>query len=256
MNLLIYSDLHLEFNNPFKLLDSTQYESADVIILAGDIFVFNNPIKLKTFLEGCSKPVLFVAGNHEYYNFKEMSIVENAFDDFIQKELPFLKWLKNDIITMKDLTFFGGTMWTDFSCQNPIYMNEAQMLLNDYRYILQPNGKTITADFIYNLHMEFVEALKIFLCNNKNNKRVIITHHSPVNKENSKFSYSKLTASFNSLDMLKIINEHQPNLWIYGHTHESDDQYVGNTRIVSNPFGYFNINENAEFKKEGLLIEI
>ena len=38
--------------------------------------------------------------------------------------------------------------------------------------------------------------------------------------------------------MLKIIEEYEPNLWIYGHTHECHDEHVGNTRIISNQRGY------------------
>lgn len=30
----------------------------------------------------------------------------------------------------------------------------------------------------------------------------------------------------------------QPDVWIYGHTHQSDDLMMGRTRIVSNPKGY------------------
>ena len=38
--------------------------------------------------------------------------------------------------------------------------------------------------------------------------------------------------------MLEIIEKYQPCLWVYGHTHECDDQMIGKTRIVSNQLGY------------------
>ena len=44
--------------------------------------------------------------------------------------------------------------------------------------------------------------------------------------------------AFNSLDMTDIIKKHQPDLWVYGHTHECDDQTIGKTRIISNQLGY------------------
>ena len=32
--------------------------------------------------------------------------------------------------------------------------------------------------------------------------------------------------AFNSLDMIDVIENRQPALWAYGHTHECDDQKV------------------------------
>ncbi len=56
-------------------------------------------------------------------------------------------------------------------------------------------------------------------------------------------------AAFNSLDMVEVIERHQPTLWVYGHTHECDDQTIGQTRIISNQLGYPG-NSNA-FECEG-----
>jgi hypothetical protein len=36
--------------------------------------------------------------------------------------------------------------------------------------------------------------------------------------------------AFNSLDMILVIEKYQPALWVYGHTHECDDQMIGKTR--------------------------
>jgi hypothetical protein len=47
-----------------------------------------------------------------------------------------------------------------------------------------------------------------------------------------------LQPAFNSLDMIEVIEKYQPNLWVYGHTHECDDQMLGSTRIISNQRGY------------------
>ena len=47
-----------------------------------------------------------------------------------------------------------------------------------------------------------------------------------------------LTPAFNCLDMVEIIGTHPLALWVYGHTHECDDQMIGRTRIISNQLGY------------------
>jgi len=38
--------------------------------------------------------------------------------------------------------------------------------------------------------------------------------------------------------MIKIIDRYQSDLWVYGHTHQPNDQTFGKTRIISNPRGY------------------
>jgi len=68
--------------------------------------------------------------------------------------------------------------------------------------------------------------------------RVVVSHHAPVINPATTYRTSPLQPAFNSLDMIPVIEEFQPDLWIYGHTHECDDQMVGKTRIISNQLGY------------------
>ena len=86
---------------------------------------------------------------------------------------------------------------------------------------------------------------------------MVISHHAPIKNPNTKYGDSKLQAAFNSLDMVEIIEKYQPNLWIYGHTHECDDQIIGETRIISNQLGYPRNDgsfECSEFYKFGLKV--
>jgi hypothetical protein len=65
--------------------------------------------------------------------------------------------------------------------------------------------------------------------------------------------------AFNSLDMVKLIEKYQPALWVYGHTHECDDQTIGQTRIISNQLGYpdpYGGFECKDFDRAGLPIEL
>jgi hypothetical protein len=59
--------------------------------------------------------------------------------------------------------------------------------------------------------------------------------------------------------MIDVIEKYQPNLWVYGHTHECDDQMLALTRIISNQRGYPNFRMGFEcegFDPGGVLIEI
>jgi hypothetical protein len=93
----------------------------------------------------------------------------------------------------------------------------------------------------------------------KSGPRVVISHNVPVINPNSKYKGGSLTPAFNSLDMMEIIVTHQPALWVYGHTHECDDQTLGRTRIISNQLGYpGNLGgfECKDFDEAGLPVEV
>ena len=58
-----------------------------------------------------------------------------------------------------------------------------------------------------------------------------------------------MSAAFAS-NMDDFILEHQPRLWIHGHTHESFDYEIGKTRAVCNPRGYAPMAINEGFKAD------
>jgi len=62
-----------------------------------------------------------------------------------------------------------------------------------------------------------------------------------------------VSAAFAS-NMDGFILEHQPRLWIHGHTHESFDYEIGKTRVVCNPRGYASIEENKGFRPDYTLV--
>jgi Icc-related predicted phosphoesterase len=77
-----------------------------------------------------------------------------------------------------------------------------------------------------------------FLRNNLMEGDVVITHYLPSQKSVSpRFKGSQTNAFFVS-EMDELIDEKKPALWVHGHTHDSADYQLSNTRIVCNPFGY------------------
>jgi len=254
MKIITYSDLHLEFGSNFK---PPKNSDADLMILAGDIITFKNFKPLSDFLSDWKKPVLFIAGNHEYYTRKPMSECEDEFQNFISTNYPNVTWLNNSTFVLDDFHFFGGTMWTDFDESNQEAMRNALGAMNDFRQILTKNGQFLLPQDTVKMHNVFKEKLINWLEKYEGKKRVVISHHAPVKNPNTKYGDSKLQAAFNSLDMVEIIEKYQPNLWIYGHTHECDDQIIGETRIISNQLGYPRNDgsfECSEFDKFGLKV--
>ncbi len=85
MKIISYSDLHLEFDTDFK---PPADSDADVMILAGDIITFGDYKPLTRFLSDWKKPVLFVAGNHEYYTNTAMSKESQRFKEWLATKHP------------------------------------------------------------------------------------------------------------------------------------------------------------------------
>lgn len=253
MKLLIYSDLHLEFGTDFK---SPINSDADIMILAGDITVFtkNKLNKLNKFLEGWEKPILYVAGNHEYYTKKCMNRGKGSFKKWAAEKYPNLIFLENEEVTINGVHFFGGTMWTDFNKENPIAMEIASQCMNDYNYIFL-GEESIDPAITIKFHKIFVDKLQIWLEKDLPGKKIVISHHAPCANPNGFYRASTLQDAYNSLDMIPIIEQYKPALWIYGHTHEADDQVIFDTRIISNPRGYplhSGKGEVKEFKENGI----
>ncbi|MCB1984150.1 MAG: metallophosphoesterase [Burkholderiales bacterium] len=76
MKIISYSDLHLEFKSGWKMPENID---ADLMVLATDIITFQDYSLLTEFLTGWAKPVLYIAGNHEYYTRTPKDREEDAF---------------------------------------------------------------------------------------------------------------------------------------------------------------------------------
>lgn len=256
MKIISYSDLHLEFGYNFR---PPKDSDADVMILAGDIITFRNFKPLGWMLQEWHKPVLYVAGNHEYYTCRPMDAGALAFKEWLAAHHPNVRFLQDESVTINDVHFFGGTMWTDFNGMDRGAMTYAEQGMNDYSQIMLPNGQFLKPADTVAYHMSFTDDLKRWFENGLSGKRVVITHHAPAINPHTQHGESPYMPAYNSLDMLPIIEAYQPALWVYGHTHECDDQMIGNTRIISNQRGYpmFGSKHKATgFDKAGLMVEV
>jgi Icc-related predicted phosphoesterase len=131
--------------------------------------------------------------------------------------------------------------------------------MNDYRLICNPDETPFTPADSIALHKNFASKLLNWFGKNLSGPRAVISHNAPVINPNSKYKGGPLTPAFNSQDMVGIIETHQPALWVYGHTHECDDQMIGRTRIISNQLGYpgsLGGFECKDFDEAGLPVEI
>ena len=234
MKLAVYSDLHLEFDHGWALPPDLD---ADCLILAGDIIVFKDFSPFQKLLKNWTKPVLFVAGNHEYYTRMPMQENYAQFKIWALDNLPHVHCLRNEGITIDGVHFFGGTMWTDFQHGDPTAMHIAETRMNDF-LLIQDGSDVFTPETCAYHHKNFKIQLEAWFLEQKAGPHVVITHHAPISNPDSGYNISPLQPAFVAYDMGEILNKYNPDVWIHGHTHECDNREIGSTRIVSNQLGY------------------
>jgi predicted phosphodiesterase len=209
-----------------------------VLVLAGDIITVKDTEPLNHFLKYWDKPVLYVMGNHEYYTYRPMVDENLRLKSYFAEQHPNVTLLLDEEISIDGVHFFGGTMWTDFVKANKKAMFTAEQQMNDFRHIMMKRGQLLKPADTIALHDAFKQKLLAWFAKDLLGPRVVISHHAPVAKPDSLYLNSALMPAFNATDMEQIIIDHKPNLWIYGHTHECDDQMIGQTRVLSNQLGY------------------
>ncbi len=231
LTLEIYSDIHLEFGD----LKYKNNPKSDVVIMAGDIGLGLSGIEwIKKNIK--NKPVIYVAGNHEFYHQEINSTYKKLKKAVSGTNIHFLE---NDKVTIDGVSFLGCTLWTDFNLygSQQLALASASSIMNDYIQISQKNGKIVSdllPEFVLDQHKQSID----FLNKNINPGDVVITHHAPhINSTNGRYSgqYRNL---FYASDLSNLILEKNPQLWIHGHCHSKNDYDIGKTNIVSNPRGY------------------
>ncbi|MCA3061731.1 MAG: metallophosphoesterase [Rhodocyclaceae bacterium] len=256
MKIHILSDLHNEFSKfvPPKT-------EADVVVLAGDIDNHRSGVywAAATF----DKPVIYVAGNHEYYhdNTKTLPAELRAAAKGTNVQV-----LDNYVTFIDGVRFVGSTLWTDFKLgsSNDWEIEEskydAASMMNDFNLINYGGRKLLPRD-TQAFFADAVEFIQRELAKPFDGKTVVVTHHSPSPKSvHARFAGHPINAAFSS-DLEYLMQEpNAPVLWIHGHTHDAFDYVVnGCTRVVANPRGYtsrHSVGQENEFFQAGLVVEI
>lgn len=260
MRILVYSDLHLEFESKhthFAVPGGLDY---DVVVLAGDIHMDTRGIiwAASAFV---GKRVLYVSGNHEYYH--TLYPTQNVKMAKVADQHNHLDLLANSSVVIAGVRFIGTTLWTDFklfgdsSYHTAEAMHQARISMADFSLIRYRLDGAMTPTDASRLFTESVRFLETELAKPHDGKTVVITHHLPsFTSVTPKFRESILSAAFAS-NLDRLVS--QADLWIHGHAHESMDYHLDNCRVICNPRGYpageTVKRENPDFRSD-LIVEI
>ena len=244
MKIQVLSDLHLEvLSNRARKLSHSENEMATVLILAGDICELNYTDLLTAFLADVASrfyQVIYVPGNHEYYH-------GALSDDVLGKKIcdawDNVHYLNCDTVTIDGINFIGATLWTNMAGCNADYLNLISYNLNDYRLIaLNDNmrNKAITANDTINLFHEAHSFFSAKMLEYAGHRNIIVSHHAPSRQSiHANYFNNPINPAFYS-DIEADVLKWQPILWIHGHMHNSFDYMIGDTRVICNPRGYPN----------------
>jgi len=260
MKIKIVSDLHLEFSD----IDIPN-NGCDVLVLSGDILLadvlhdfpvdYDNTticskrqiqaIRFRDFLRYCSEDfpnVIYVAGNHEFYHGKFHQSLDTLKKECLQ--LPNVHFLEDNAVTIDDIIFVGGTLWTDMMQGDPLVMMDAERGMSDFFVIKNDqNGyRSISALDTIRRHRKTLEYIHVTVNNASPDKKIVVVgHHAPsFQSVAEKYKNDQLNGAFGSNLSNFILAHPRINIWTHGHMHNASDYMIGSTRIVCNPRGYCN----------------
>jgi Icc-related predicted phosphoesterase len=290
MKIALCSDVHLEFGQ--LILANT--EGAEVLILSGDICVATDlnaraipeilgvtdkSNRYHEFFQMCSKEfkqVIYIAGNHEHYHGDFAKSIPR-----IRENLAYLKnvhFLDKEFVTFGDVTFIGGTLWTDMNKEDPHTLYSIKSYMNDYRIIENSSDVVNYKTPIYGTkedgstdyttvashtfrtrsakfspensvadHKAMLWYIDSVIKEMPNEKFVVVGHHSP-SKLSTKPQYENdvmVNGAYSSDLSEFILDRPQIKAWTHGHTHHKFDYMIGSTRIICNPRGYIGYEPEA-----------
>lgn len=236
MRIRVLSDLHLENRIPWFI--PTDRDAYDLIVAAGDVFdACNGSVEVLSRIA----PTVLVPGNHEHYGHIFQDNIEAGRVTARDSSVSFLA---RDVIVIDGVRFIGATLWTDYALY---HTTESSMVLageglNDHRLVRYREASGRIAQFKpWHARAEHLADLKFIeaaLRERFVGPTVVVTHHLPSAKSIApRYVDDLLNPAFAS-NLDHLILEHQPELWIHGHTHDSCDYRLGATRVICNPGGY------------------
>lgn len=243
MKIKYLSDIHCEFHRDGGkgFIASLPNDGIRILVLAGDIATKRNLSDVLTQFSDRYHDVIYVPGNHEYYN-SSWKQIQDIIKECCEKNTN-LHYIDKEIVTIDGSRFIGATLWFPFDHENTKY----KFNMSDFKVI---------KDFESWVYAENKSAVE-FLENNLVEEDIVVTHYLPTPRSIHKLYENSEINRFFLCDVSELILERKPSIWIHGHTHHSFDYVFGETRIVCNPFGYASLqtnnmfDENVEIKIRG-----
>lgn len=255
--ILVLSDLHREYSTEEYMPIQDGY---DMVVLAGDIDVKLRGIEWAQ--KNFNRPVVYIPGNHEFWG---RNLQNHRRDMKAAAEGSHVHVLDNDELILQGIRFLGGTSWTDFSTwRDP---HEASIAAGrgkdmygtgsrDYRKITSVGYRKLLPRETIEMARQTKKWLVGKFSEPFNGHTVVVTHHAPSPKSLKEGRAIDILDACDANAWDELVMQSNVSLWIHGHTHNSRDYLLGNTRVFCNAMGGIKegIYLNPEFSDRAILI--
>lgn len=246
----VASDLHLEQLVGTRIghlidqfIPADPRDSESILALAGDIS--SKPIQLLEFLHelnnsGRFLKIYFIPGNHEFYGHDmagwTMNILANLGGYFEGEGTLEFPGCGVGYEELDGLRIIHATLWADGGA-TIAEEGAVGYCLNDFR-VIKLGDKRFTVENMRVLHKAQKEKIEELLKMPFDGKTAVITHHMPSYQLCHPRFGGEINGGFASHSDNLLNDDHSPDVWIHGHTHDTTDHMLHGTRIVCNPSGY------------------
>lgn len=251
MKIQYASDLHLEFPENKNFLKTNPIQPiGDVLFLCGDIVPFavlDKHLDFFDFLSDNFKQTYWIPGNHEYYYY-DLSKKCGVINESIKCNVHLVN---NTSVIHDEIRFIFSTLWSKI---NPSNRWQIERSMSDF-HVIKNHEKKFTIEDFNQLHQESIGFIEHELQQNHEGNTVVATHHVPTFMNYpEQFKGSVLNEAF-AVELDDLIETHQPNYWIYGHSHQNANNFsIKNTQLRTNQLGYIQCNEHLNYSSKSIFI--
>lgn len=229
MKLQILSDIHSEFHKSQADFWESLVQPADILILAGDIHVGrDNLVRCLRHFSRRYPAVIFVPGNHEYYN----GLAYGAFrSPEFKDKLPMNVFvLDTETLLLEGKSFIGATLWSDPPEE---FKQQVTRCIPDF-------ARMKDNDFLSHKARYQQDKAYILQKLEEYENPVVITHFVPnLDLTHPKWFLDPTSRQLNRYFSGDIdLNNCPKCTWIYGHTHDPLQTTRNNVTLICNPHGY------------------
>lgn len=199
-------------------------------------------------LKSSKKPVVYVAGNHEFYDQEYLDTVEALRGSSHGSNVRFLE---RESVVLNGTRFLGCTLWTQLGGEENDRKDELRSTINDFRKI-NYKKELMALETYADLHRKSRDWLIDELSTAFDGKTIVVTHHAPTfwswdDSPNSLSRYAYCN------DLKELMHKYEIAAWFHGHTHSVSDYRCAGTRILCNPRGYHGRQTVAEFASDKIV---
>lgn len=244
MKVAYISDLHIDYNAKFNILDAIvnelNKEKAEMLLIGGDIsnatattleFVLN--IEKRTGIK-----VHYIFGNHDYYTLTKDFHKDRA----IQNTFP--------LVRIGEYGVIADTGWYDYRWFTAGFGNFAKLLRGkhshggtwpDHRFIKWPEdaGDDKSGRWFAKYSIEEMKRQNEVLDACGITKKIIMTHMIPHEDFLLKqWEYFETNVFFGGQSLSEFIDSVKPEITLFGHTHFTYDKMRNDSWCICSPLGY------------------